>query len=483
MTLESIEETRLEAKTVAAAPEPGSFQRYHIETAAAPDIVPWPSRFKVRVGKVGLASLLLKELLHTRDLGVITSRPCIYGVFSGPVGGFAPIERKCVGCLRCMTEHPDFVRIEHNPARLKLGDSYFTAQYVNAIAYEAADGRVPVRGAGYRGQFGGQGWDGMWTDMSEIVRPTRDGIHGREFISTVVDIGQRQQHLIFDGDGQLAAGGPANFSVSLPILFDGLPTIGTPVYQRILAKTAAEIDSLAFLPLAVVAELGLSGDHIAPVMAAGQVGPLAELAFVPRLVCLDGWDPGLLETIRRRWPQSVVALRLYDPLEGALLQALEAGIRVFYIRADYHGQGHHGSFIFDIIRRCHTMLVEAGRRDAVTLLGGGGIIAAEHVPKAIIAGLDAVVVDTAPLVALQVQFDGELIQRDDAAWRLPEALTLDWGNQRLKNLAAAWRDQLLEILGAMGLREARRLRGEMGRAIFMNEQEQEAFAGIEGYDG
>ena len=26
----------------------------------------------------------------------------------------------------------------------------------------------------------------MWTDMSEIVRPTRDGIHGREYISTSV---------------------------------------------------------------------------------------------------------------------------------------------------------------------------------------------------------------------------------------------------------------------------------------------------------
>ena len=38
----------------------------------------------------------------------------------------------------------------------------------------------------------------MWTDMSEIVRPTRDGIHGREFISTLVDIGSKPSFLTFD---------------------------------------------------------------------------------------------------------------------------------------------------------------------------------------------------------------------------------------------------------------------------------------------
>ena len=37
----------------------------------------------------------------------------------------------------------------------------------------------------------------MWTDMSEIVRPTRDGIHGREYINVSVDIGRRLKHLSF----------------------------------------------------------------------------------------------------------------------------------------------------------------------------------------------------------------------------------------------------------------------------------------------
>ncbi len=37
--------------------------------------------------------------------------------------------------------------------------------------------------------------------MSEIVRPTRDGIHGREYISTQVDLGRKWMSLEFD-DGE-----------------------------------------------------------------------------------------------------------------------------------------------------------------------------------------------------------------------------------------------------------------------------------------
>jgi hypothetical protein len=51
-----------------------------------------------------------------------------------------------------------------------------------------------------------------------------------------------------------------------------------------------------------------------------------------------------------------------------------------------------------------------------------------------------------------------------------------WGAGRIKNLMAAWHNQLLEVLGAMGIREARRLRGEMGRAMFFEDLEREVFS-------
>jgi hypothetical protein len=107
-------------------------------------------------------------------------------------------------------------------------------------------------------------------------------------------------------------------------------------------------------------------------------------------------------------------------------------------------------------------------------------VLAEHVPKAIACGLDAVALDTALWVALQGRFHGEC--RDREATRVSFGpMTTEWGVRRLRNLSASWRDQLLEVLGAMGMREVRRLRGELGRCMFQHDLEREAFEGIEGY--
>ncbi len=462
-----------------------TYERYRIETQPAPDIVRWPSRFKVKVSRAGLAKHLIKELIHYRaDMELVLSRPCVYGVFSGPIGGFAPREELCVGCLRCTTQHPEFVEILPNPDRQQLGDSYFTARHIDAIAYEASTGSIPVKGAGYRGPFAGPGWDGIWTDMSEIVRPTRDGIHGREFISTVVDLGSKPSFLTFDANGAPLPMVPQTFQIPIPMLLDRPPSSAmTPTISQILASAAAAVKTLAILPL----ELALLGksddDHIVPLVSADDVGRFEDLSFNPRMVEMDVWSKPLLEAIRSFWPETTVCLRMPFGPSLAFAEYLDAGVHVYHLVADYHGRGANGRFVFDLIRESHEQLTVAGRRDEVTLLGSGGVIAAEHVPKAIIAGLDAVGLDTPLMAALQCRFVGELVDADTGLCQLPPLLTVDWGVQRVLNMTAAWRDQLLEVLGAMGLREVRRLRGEMGRAMFHDDLEREAFSGIEGYDG
>ena len=80
-----------------------------------------------------------------------------------------------------------------------------------------------VSGAGYRGKFTGSGFDSMWTDMSEIVRPTRDGIHGREYISTAVDIGRKSQLIAFDNQGKPYGKLPALVDIPIPLIIDKLP--------------------------------------------------------------------------------------------------------------------------------------------------------------------------------------------------------------------------------------------------------------------
>lgn len=53
----------------------------------------------------------------------------------------------------------------------------------------------------------------------------------------------------------------------------------------------------------------------------------------------------------------------------------------------------------------------------------------------------------------------------------------EWATQRIVNMVASWRDQLLEVLGGMGMRDVRRLRGEIGRAMFYEELERKIFGG------
>jgi hypothetical protein len=44
----------------------------------------------------------------------------------------------------------------------------------------------------------------------------------------------------------------------------------------------------------------------------------------------------------------------------------------------------------------------------------------------------------------------------------------------------AWHNQLIEVMGAMGIREARRLRGEVGRSMWFEDLEKENFGPIFG---
>ncbi len=383
-----------------------------------------------------------------------------------------------------MTEYPDFVRVSPNPDRKLLGDSYFTPQHVDAVMYESQTGKIPVKGAGYRGKFGGEGWDGMWTDMSEIVRPTRDGIHGREFISTVVYIGERPSYLTFDEGGNPIGVKPRGFSLPLPMLFDVPPaSMMRESLVNALAEAARQLETLVVLPLSDLKRFNVAGEHIVPLVLPGDREALRTFAGEPRLIELGSWDADLFNDVRRRFPAAIPSLRMnFDAgFEQRLLDLYDAGVRVFHLVADYHGRGAGGDFVLELIRRAHRTLVGTGRRDQATLIGGGGVVAAEHVPKAILCGLDCVSLETPLLVALQLSMEGDCADRSASRFTVHN-FAAEWGVQRLKNLAASWRDQMLEVLGAMGLREVRRMRGELGRAMFQKDLERETFEGIEGYE-
>jgi glutamate synthase domain-containing protein 2 len=132
-----------------------------------------------------------------------------------------------------------------------------------------------------------------------------------------------------------------------------------------------------------------------------------------------------------------------------------------------------------MVRDIHTSLVKDGIRDEITIISGGGIALAEHLAKQIICGADLVTIDLPLLIAHECQ----LCQNCRDGFKCPakiEEIDAAYAIGRMTNLIAAWHDQLIEVMGAMGMREVRRLRGETGRALFFEDLEEETFGRLFG---
>jgi hypothetical protein len=477
-------------------PAPG-YHRFKINTRAAPPRRKLPRPFTPRVGKTGLASTLIHEVIEyglrlreRKYRRVLLTRPCIYGVFSGRFGGFHPIIDRCTGCMRCHQEFPQFCRVDRNPEFFRFADSYWVpedptiarASPVATITYEAATGKIPIKGMGYKEGFTGKGWDSMWTDMSEIVRPTRDGVYGREYISTLTDLGRKPAHLEFPNP---ATKEPARaIELELPIMFDYLPdSLNSQSVICSIACASRQTGTLFVASAKQAADLlGTDRKPIMLILSPSEVVDNLDRIVESPAIELRTYDDDALELIRKTNPTAPVAVRL--PLtkdaEQTVVDLVRRGIDAVHLFANYHGEGWDSQdpmFVKDHIRVVHRKLVKECLRDEVTLIVSGGITLAEHVPKAIVCGADLVGLDTTVLVALQAQLLGECRSQQDGRIR-PERFDVDWGAQRLVNLLGSWHDQLIEVLSAMGMRDVRRLRGDVGRAMFNEDLEKEAFGDI-----
>ncbi len=374
-----------------------------------------------------------------------------------------------------MDETDLYVKYGHRvfPGTSQRGDRYWTAEIISQTWYQAETGRIPISGAGYGGPFSGEGFEGMWLDMSEIVRPTRDGIHGRETISTTVTLGGAPEMLEFDAANRLLTTLPQSISLPLPVVFGPLPLpLPGRGARRALSLAAERLGTLAILDshsidVAPKANLALR-------LTADDFDALGDLTQAPVYVEIED-EPWALErwrAARERWPVAMIALRhALDPDSPTEVERLlRQGVRLFHLYADDEGRDRAGRPLPDSLRAVHTHLVQRRWRDSLSFLVSGGIAAAEHVPKIVACGADVAVLDYVPIIAW-----GCALWADKGTCPVEQReIDAEWGAQRVINLVAAWRDQLLEALGAMGMREVRRLRGEVGRVIF-EESEVKAF--------
>jgi hypothetical protein len=180
--------------------------------------------------------------------------------------------------------------------------------------------------------------------------------------------------------------------------------------------------------------------------------------------------------LKRGKPELVIAIRMsLNPASGSRIEDLmKTGAEVVHLVADEFGMedAKEPLFLKDRLKEIHLSLVDRRLRDQITIVAGGGIAMAEHMAKLIICGADAVSCDIPLLVAMECRVCRRCAEGISCPVELDQIDPV-WACGRVTNLMSGWHNQLLEIMGAMGMREVRRLRGEMGRAMFFEDLERE----------
>jgi ferredoxin len=458
-------------------------KKYMIHTRAV------PHRFKAitRSGIIAWEEGCLK-------CPVCVKKQCVYKVYDrrGLDGRqmMDSVDNACMNCLKCVQGCPkELIHKGINPEFKALGDAHWSPEIIARLWYQAETGKIPVSGAGYPGPFSGTGFDGMWTDMSEIVRPTRDGIHGREYISTAVDLGRKPRHLAFDGKGKLLANLPPLLDIPIPILLR-VPSFGSFGEGVIKGWAMAAARLGTFLAVPFERATGKTKkflSHLMPILSVQGEMP-AKRVRMARLV-ESPLEEKTMDSAKKLFPSALLSVHLpmEKGVEGQALRVAASGAPVIHLEASYDGCSLDAPSrpMKDVIRSVHTALVEGGLRDEVTLLVGGGIAMAEHVAKALICGADAVVIDLPILIALECRMCRRCTRGLSCPVEIEKAGPA-WVAARVFNLLGAWHNQLLELMGAMGIRDARRLRGETGRAMFFEELDGATFGAMgevkEGYE-
>jgi len=398
---------------------------------------------------------------------------------------------ECMGCFSCIQNcTKNLLTISINAEYKKLGDEYWTPQILSTTWLEAETGKVPVSGAGYRGKFSGPGFDSMWTDMSEIVRPTRDGIHGREYISTSVDIGKKPSFLVFKNN-QLETALPPLVSIPFPVIFD-MPSekFGVPVLEPSIFETAKQTGLIAIVDSNKWHSLKLENEqeylpHIAFFL--NPDGPIIRDDILDRTRLIEVPDAYDVErqvaSLKKDHPGVIVAVRI--EMDKNALKSVERlsqmGIEAIHAVADLHGRefgSQNPRFMKEIVRDIHTYLLRNEKRDEITFIAGGGVGLPEHTVKAIICGADLVSIDLPLLIALECRLCRSCTPGGYCPAKLDSPIDVQYGAGRMTNLIASWHWQMVELMGAMGMREVRRLRGDVGRAIFKEEIEEEIYGPI-----
>ena len=267
------------------------------------------------------------------------------------------------------------------------------------------------------------------------------------------------------------------------------PNFGVLSENVLLSAAAAahEVGTLMFIkPESYTAAFSPYATNLAPCVTAENYSQYADLIKKSRIVEI-AYQAGIekeIAALKSLKPGLFIAVGIpLDKLAADRAAGLAGtGVDTLHFYGTDNGRelnAENPRYLKDMIREVHLKLVDIKMRHKINLMFSGGIAMAEHLAKSLFCGADAVAIDIPLLIALECRLCYRCKKGKSCPVKL-ENFDLKWGSHRIVNLLSAWHNQLLEVMGACGIREARRMRGEIGRTMWFDDLERDSFSPIFG---
>ncbi len=447
---------------------------------------------------------------------------CGYGVHVRPeayalVG--RPEDHRCIGpaCVEsgnsCISRCPrQALSLRLNPNVECLGDPRWTADLILATWHQAATGRRPPPHLEYRHGASGGGFDRLrFRFEAPGTEPHRFPRAEGGAVDLGLDLNRRgdgrpQVHI----DIPVYGGGMSFGSVSIHTILakaraaaawnsfsctgeGGYPDRLHPYDDHMITQVATGLFGvreetiqrvrIVEFKYAQGAKPGLGGhllgDKNTPAVARMRGAVPGNALFSPfpfHSVYSVEDHKKHLDWVKEVNPRCLVSVKVSTPTDVDMVAvgSWYAGAHIIHLDGGYGGTGAAPDIakkniampVEYAIPKVHKFLTAEGIRDKVTLVASGGIRTAHDCLKAIALGADGVVIGTAEMVALGCVRcacceSGRGCPRGIASTD-PELAGLvdpDWATQRLVNLHHAWREEMVAVLGRLGMASIRELRG------------------------
>jgi len=484
------------------------------------EITTTPSRFRNPIGKYNI-----RRSPRCNNCGKCVEL-CPYGVHIKHKG-FKHVSRpkdyKCIGfdCQQshfyCVSNCPQHaLSLGINQIYATLGDYRWTADLILSTWAQAETGDIPHVDVEYRTGDSGGGFDKLFFNFPEEME---NEVAEKE-ISTSIELNKRRDERPRITIGIPIYGGGMSFgSVSLATILarakaaktwntftctgeGGYPEELAPYDNNVITQVATGLFGvreetiqrvrIVEFKYAQGAKPGLGGhllgDKVTKSVAQMREAVAGSSLFSPfpfHSVYSVEDHKKHVDWIKEINPKALVAVKVSTPTDVDMVAvgSYHAGAHIIHLDGSYGGTGAAPDIakkniampIEYAIPKVHRFLLEEGIRDEMVLIASGGIRTAYDIAKAIALGADGCVIGTADLVALECIRcrnceSGRGCARGIATTdpELSEMIDVEWAAQRIINLYAAWRKQLVYILKRFGMSNIRELRGRTDCLIHSN---------------